>query len=242
VYAPDGAQVGHNEALVAEAVAAYSGPRPVVATKGGLTRDASERWGRAGDPDALLAAAEASTERIGQIDLYYLHRADPAVPYGRQIEGLCAVQEAGLTRRIGVSNVDAAMLRRAVEVAGGPTEGGIVAVQNERSPQYRADSDVLDLCSEYGIAYLPWSPLTGSHLFAAPAQARRVSPQRLTLAWLLAQSPVVIPIPGSTRPETILDSVAAVDLRLSPAEVVELSGVPASDASLYPDSEPKPGL
>ncbi|MEI2619723.1 MAG: aldo/keto reductase [Candidatus Nanopelagicales bacterium] len=93
-----------------------------------------------------------------------------------------------------------------------------------------------------GIAYLPWSPLTGAELFAEHAAMRGVSPQRLTLAWLLGQSPVVIPIPGSTRPQTILDSIEAVQLSISVDEGAALSALPFQEQSLYPDSEPKPPL
>ena len=244
IYAPDAEHFGHNEQLVAEAVRTYSGLRPLIATKGGITREPGEIWGRAGRRDALMSAAIASAKRleVDIIDLYYLHRADPAVRYDEQIKGLVAVKEAGLAQRIGVSNVDAAMLQRALEVAGGPADDGIVAVQNERSPRYRADPDVLDICTREGIAYLPWSPLTGAELFAEHAAGRGVSPQRLTLAWLLGQSPVVIPIPGSTRPQTILDSIEAVQLSISVDEGAALSALPFQEQSLYPDSEPKPPL
>ncbi len=245
IYAPDAVRVGHNEELVAEAVACYAGPRPLIATKGGITRvtgDDGDVWGRAGSLDALLAAAEASAKRLGTIDVYLLHRADPCVHFNEQVAGLVAVRDRGLARQIGLSNVTAPMLQRGLEVAGGPDEGGIVAVQNERSPRYRADSDVLDICAERGIAYLPWSPLTGAELFATHASLRHVSPQRLALAWLLSQSPVVIPIPGSSRPQTVLDSVEATRLSLSAHEVDELSALPVEQASLYPDSEPGPPL
>lgn len=245
IYAPDAGHFGHNEQLVAEAVASYSGRRPVIATKGGITRvpgPDGDVWGRAGTPDALVAAAEVSAGRLGTIDLYFLHRADPAVHFNDQVAGLLAVKEHGLARRIGLSNVTAAMLQRALDIAGGPDAGGIVAVQNERSPRYRADSDLLDLCTEQGIAYLPWSPLTGANTFAARAEARGISPQQLTLAWLLAQSPVVIPIPGSSRPETILDSVDATRVGLSSLEIDELSALPVEQSSLYPESEPLPPL
>ncbi len=242
IYAPRAEELGHNELLVAEALASYEGHRPLVATKGGISREPGEVWGRRGDPTSLLAAAEASAMRLGTIDLYYLHRADPTIPYGRQIEGLVAVREAGLARQIGVSNVSAAMLTKALEVAGGPATGGIVAVQNEYSPAYRADADVIDLCTEHGIAYLPWSPLQGAELFEVRAIIREVSPQRLTLAWLLAQSPVVIPIPGSTRPQTILDSVEAARLSMSVSEIEALNALPFEQQSLYPDHLPQPAL
>jgi aryl-alcohol dehydrogenase-like predicted oxidoreductase len=247
IYAPDARHVGHNEELVAQAVASYEGRRPVIATKGGITRvpgPDGEVWGRDGRPEALLEAAARSTARLGvdTIDLYFLHRADPRVHFNDQIAGLVAVKEQGLARRIGLSNVTAPMLQRALDIAGGPRAGGIVAVQNERSPRYRADSDVLDLCTTHGIAYLPWSPLTGAELFADHAAARGISPQQLTLAWLLAQSPVVVPIPGSSRPETILASVDATRVSMSALEIDELSALPYAPASLYPDSEPPPPL
>lgn len=242
IYAPRAEEVGHNESLVAEALRTYSGPKPQVATKGGITREPGEVWGRDGRPDALLAAATASAQRLGTIDLYYLHRADPTISYATQVEGLVAVRDAGLTRQIGLSNVSAAMLRKGLEVAGGPAEGGIVAVQNEFSPSYRAEAEVIGLCHEHGIAYLPWSPLQGAELFAQPAEEHGVSPQRLTLAWLLGLSSNVIPIPGSTRPQTILDSVAAADMGLSAAEVEALSGLPFTQQSLYPDHLPDPPL
>lgn len=244
IYAPDGEHFGHNEELVADALRSYDGLRPVVATKGGITRGPGEVWGRSGSPQALMSAAIASAKRlqVDRIDLYYLHRADPHVHFNDQIAGLVAVKEAGLAHQIGVSNVDAPMLARALDIAGGPADGGIVAVQNERSPRYRADSDVLDICTREGIAYLPWSPLSGAELFAEHAATRGVSPQRLTLGWLLAQSPVVTAIPGSTRPGTILDSVEAATLRLADSELEELSALPYDQASLYPDGEPKPPL
>lgn len=242
VYAPRAEEVGHNELLVAEALATYDGPKPLVATKGGITREPGEIWGRRGDPDYLLAAAEGSLQRLGTIDLYYLHRADPTIAFAEQIQGLQAVRDAGLARQIGVSNVNAAMLARALEVAGGPGEGGIVAVQNEYSPIYRADADVITMCTERGIAYLPWSPLQGADLFEVRAIIREVSPQQMALAWLLAQSPVVIPIPGSTRPQTILDSVKAARLSMSATEIEALNALPFQEQSLYPDHDPKPPL
>ncbi len=244
VYAPDAQRFGHNEQLVAEALRHYNGPRPLVATKGGLTRDAGEIWGRSARPGALMNAAIASAKRleVDIIDLYYLHRADPAVRFDEQITGLVAIKEAGLARQIGVSNVDAEMLQRAIDIAGGPADEGIVAVQNERSPVHRSDGDVLDMCTRYGIAYLPWSPLSGAELFADDAAQLGVSPQRLALAWLLGQSPVVIPIPGSTRPETILDSIAAAGLVLSGEQLRGLSALPYTEQSSYPDNEPKPPM
>ena len=262
IYAPSGAEVGHNERLVAEALRTWDAPeagraRVVVATKGGITRRPGpdgDVWGRDGRPASLRAAAEASLERLGgdSLDVYYLHRADPSVPYAEQIAGLVAVREAGLARRIAVSNADLAQLDVALEVAGGPEDGGICAVQNERSPRFRVDDDVVARCSERGIAYLPWSPLGGATqahevgsrhaAFAGVAQAHGVSPQQVTLAWLLGLGPQVIPIPGSTRPETVLDSLAAATLVLTAAERASLDATGPADSSMYPDTTPKPPL
>jgi aryl-alcohol dehydrogenase-like predicted oxidoreductase len=262
IYAPSGAEVGHNERLVAEALRTWDAPAAdrahvVVATKGGITRvpgPDGDVWGRDGRPAALRAAAEASLERLGAdaLDLYYLHRADPAVPYAEQIAGLVAVRDAGLARRIAVSNADLAQLEVALEVAGGPEDGGICAVQNERSPRFRVDDDVVARCAERGIAYLPWSPLGGATqahevgsrhaAFAEVAEAHGVSPQQVALAWLLGVGPQVIPIPGSTRPETVLDSLAAATLVLTAAERAALDATGPAHSSMYPDTTPKPPL
>ncbi len=181
IYAPDGEHFGHNEVLVGEAVRSWAGSeadreRIVIATKGGITRTPGpdgDLWGRAGTPQALAAAARASAQRLGVdvIDLYYLHRADPMVPFADQVGGLAAVRADGIARQIGLSNVSLAMLDMALELVGGPDDGGIAAVQNEYSARYRADADVLSRCIERGIAFLPWSPLGG----AVPGQRARLA-------------------------------------------------------------------
>lgn len=216
IYAPDGDQFGHNEVLVAEAVRTWAGSpadreRIVVATKGGITRAPGpdgDLWGRAGSPEALGAAARASAQRLGVdvIDLYFLHRLDPVVPFDDQIAGLAAVRSDGIARNIGLSNVTLAQLDRALELLGGPEHGGIAAVQNEFSPRYRADADVLARCQERGLAFLPWSPLGGASqagglgsryaAFSEVATLHHVSAQQVALAWLLGLGPHVIPIPG----------------------------------------------
>jgi aryl-alcohol dehydrogenase-like predicted oxidoreductase len=259
IYAPAWDAMGHNEALVAEAVRTWDAPqsardRLLVTTKGGILRGPGETWGRDGSRDGLRRAAEASLAALGvdRIELYQHHRADPVLPYVEQVANLVALRDAGLVRMIGLSNVTRAELDVALEVAGGPDDGGIVSVQNEFSPRYRGDADVLDRCTDLGIAFLPWSPLGGADqaaevgsrhsAFAEVASDHGVSPQRVVLAWLLALSPVVIPIPGSSRPETVLDSVAASALVLDPAEVARLSATPAVEESMYPDDQPRPPL
>lgn len=262
IYAPDGAHFGHNEVLVGEAVRAWAGSSAdreliVLATKGGITRSAGpdgDVWGRAGSPAALGAAARASAARLGVdvIDLYYLHRLDPAVPFDDQVGALAAVRDDGVARHIGLSNVTLAQLDRALALVGGPEQGGISAVQNEFSPRYRRDADVLARCAERGIAFLPWSPLGGAQQasdvgsryapFAEVAAAHGVAAQQVTLAWLLGLAPVVIPIPGSTRPATARSSAAAADLVLTADEHARLSATQPEDASVFPDDTPPPSM
>lgn len=262
IYAPDGASFGHNEILVAEALRTWGASstdreRVVVATKGGITRAPGpdgDVWGRAGSPQALGAAARASAARLGvdAIDLYFIHRFDPDVHLDDQIGGLAAVRDDGVARRIGLSNVTLAQLDRALALVGGPESGGIAAVQNEFSARYRVDVDVLQRCTERGIAFLPWSPLGGAAqageigsryaAFAEVAATHGVAPQQVALAWLLAVSPVVIPIPGSTRPATARSSAAAADLELSSEEVARLSATVPEQVSVFPDDTPAPPM
>lgn len=262
IYAPDGGNFGHNEVLVGEAVRSWAGSdadrgRIVLATKGGITRAPGpdgDLWGRAGTPEALGAAARASAQRLGVdvIDLYYLHRLDPGVPFDDQIGGLAAVKSDGVARQIGLSNVTLAQLDRALELVGGPGEGGVAAVQNEFSARFRKDADVLTRCVERGIAFLPWSPLGGASqagelgsqyvAFAQVAAERGESVQQVALAWLLALGPQVVPIPGSTRPATARASAAAAAMELSPAEVARLSATEPESSSVFPDDTPPPPM
>lgn len=262
IYAHDAHAFGHNEVLVGEAVRSWDAPtaqraRVVVATKGGITRvpgPDGDVWGRAATPEALGAAARASARRLGVdvIDLYYLHRHDPAVPWDEQVGALAAVRGDGVARRIGLSNVTLAMLDRALALVGGPEQGGIVAVQNEFSPSYRIGADVLARCTERGIAFVPWSPLGGAvragevapqyRAFADVAAAHDVTAQQVVLAWLLALAPQVVPIPGSTRPATARASAAAADIALTADEVALLSATVPEDRSVFPDDTPAPPM
>jgi aryl-alcohol dehydrogenase-like predicted oxidoreductase len=256
IYAPSWDRMNHNEALVGAAVREWSGDRSAVTvvTKGGNTRSAGERWGRDASAPALLAAAEASCRALGvdAIDVYLLHRHDPSLTYAEQARNLAAVRDAGLARRVGLSNANRAEVQVALEEIGGPGDGGVVAVQNERSPRYRADGDVLDLCTELGIAYLPWSPLGGAHEahdvgsryaeFAAVAEEVGASPQQVVLAWLLGQSPVMVVIPGASRPESIRSSVGAATLRLSDEQQARLDATVPAEASVFPDDGPRSPL
>ncbi|MGV1003384.1 MAG: aldo/keto reductase [Candidatus Nanopelagicales bacterium] len=259
IYAPDGSHFGHNEELIGEAVRHWAGDPStlVIATKGGITRVPGrngDRWGRAGRPEQLLAAAEASLARLGgdAIDLYYLHRLDPAVPFDDQIGGLAAIRDTGVARQIGLSNVSLTQLTRAVELLSGPDDNGIVAVQNEYSPRFRAGGDVLEACASQGIAFVPWSPLGGAGqagevgsryvAFDEVALSHGASAQQVALAWLLGLAPVVIPIPGSRRPATISSSAAAAGLELTPEEMTMLNATQPLAESNFPDHTPDPPM
>ncbi|GAA4627208.1 aldo/keto reductase [Actinoallomurus vinaceus] len=224
--------VGHNESLVAKALASYGGDTSgvLVATKGGHVRPGDGSWTLDGSPEHLRQACEASLKRLGveAIGLYQFHRPDPTVPYAESVGAIRDLLDEGKIRLAGISNANPDQIRQSQEILG----GRLVSVQNQFSPAFRSSEPELRLCDELGIAFLPWSPLGGiskagdlgsAHgAFARIAQARGVSPQRVCLAWMLAKSPVVIPIPGSSRPETIRDSVAADELELTAEEIAEL--------------------
>jgi aryl-alcohol dehydrogenase-like predicted oxidoreductase len=233
-YHLDDSDVGHNEVLIAEALATYGGDVSdvLVATKGGHTRPGGGAWDIDGSPEHLKAACDESLKRLGveAIGLYQHHRPDPEVPYAETIGALGELLDDGKIRMAGISNADPAQIREAQQVLG----GRLVSVQNQFSPAFRSSQPELELCAEMGVAFLPWSPLGGIRragelgsrhaAFAEVAADRRVSPQQVTLAWMLALSPVVVPIPGASRPETARDSAAAADLELTADEVSRLSG------------------
>jgi aryl-alcohol dehydrogenase-like predicted oxidoreductase len=226
-------ETGHNEVLIAEALASYGGDVSgvLVATKGGHVRPGDGTWQIDGSPAHLREAVDGSLKRLGvdAIGLYQLHRPDPSVPYAESVGVLGELLDAGKIRMAGISNASVDQIREAREVLG----GRLASVQNQFSPAFRGSEVELRLCDELGIAFLPWSPLGGisnaaelgsrHQAFAEVASAHAVSPQQVTLAWELALSPVVVPIPGSSRPETIRDSAAAVDLVLRDDEVARLS-------------------
>lgn len=231
-YSPDEATFGHNEVLVARALReAGVGPDEVlVATKGGHTRRGTD-WELDGRPEYLREACIGSLKRLGvdRIGLYQHHRPDPKVDYRETLEGLRALVDEGLAEAVGLSNADPDQIRLAVEVVG----DGLVAVQNQFSPAFRSSRPEIDLCAELGLAFLAWSPLGGMSkagelgsewsAFAEVAGKHGVSPQQVCLAWELALSPAVVPIPGASRPESIADSVRAVDLVLDDEDLARLS-------------------
>jgi aryl-alcohol dehydrogenase-like predicted oxidoreductase len=230
-YAVDESVFGHNEELIARALSDFGAGADdvLVATKGGHTRDGSD-WDLDGSPAYLRKACEASLRRLGveAIGLYQHHRPDPEVAYADTIGGLKELIDDGLVVKAGISNANTEQIRVAHEILG----DGLAAVQNEFSPRFRSSLAELRLCDELGIAFLPWSPLGGMSdaaelgtRFAAFAEVGRkhgVSPQQVALAWELAQSPVVIPIPGASRAASVRDSVAAASLELEAEDLVVL--------------------
>lgn len=233
-YAPGG-EPGHNELLLARALASYGGPTDhvLVATKGGRGRTDDGDWSVDGRPEHLKRAAKESLRRLGTgaIGLYQLHKPDPAVPYADSLGALRELADDGTVRLVGISNADVHQIREAHSILG----DRLVSVQNRYSPAVRDAEPELRLTAELGLAFLPWSPLGGisrssldgtSAVSADPAfggfhrvaRERGVSPQRVALAWLLSLGPHVLPIPGGSRPESVRDSAAAADLVLGEEE------------------------
>jgi aryl-alcohol dehydrogenase-like predicted oxidoreductase len=223
---------GHGEELVAEALAAYGGPTDevLVATKGGHRRPGDGSWTVHGDPAYIKEACEASLKRLGvdAIGLYQYHRPDPKVPWAESVGALADLLDEGKILMAGVSNATVAQIDEAQRVLG----GRLVSVQNQFSPRFRSSEGELEHCEKLGIAFIPWSPLGGigraddiehTHpTFAAVAKEVGASPQQVTLAWMLAKGSRVIPIPGSSRPETAVSSAAAAAIELTPDQVARL--------------------
>lgn len=234
VYTPDDAPLGHSEDLIARALGSYGSntDHVLVATKGGMTRDGSD-WGTDGSAAWLRSACEASLKRLGveAIGLYQHHRPDPQVDYAESMGALKQLLDDGLIVRAGISNADPEQIKVAAAILGEK----LVSVQNQFSPQFRSSEPELDLCADMGIAFLPWSPLGGmsaaSELgttfapFQEMAEKYGVSAQQVALAWHLAKSPVIVPIPGASRPRSIADSAQATGLTLEPADFAALDAV-----------------
>jgi aryl-alcohol dehydrogenase-like predicted oxidoreductase len=236
-YTPDG-RLGHNEEVVAEALRSYGGETSgvLVATKAGHTRDGRD-WDVDGRPEYLLEAAQASARRLGvdSLGLLQHHRPDPKVPYEETMGGLRALLDDGIAQRVGISNADPEQIRLAKHIIG----DGLVSVQNQLSPAFRSSLPEVEVCTELGLAFLPWSPLGGMRSakdlpatftpFAEVAEELGTSPYQVCLAWLLAKSTTVLPIPGASRPATIQDSAAASQLTLSDDQIARLDATDTSD-------------
>ncbi len=226
-----GAQ-GENEKLIAGLLDELGlRDHVLLATKGGHVRTDGGEWDTDSTPEHLHQAVDDSLRRLGvdQIALWQHHRPDPDVPYDDVIGTLKEIADSGKVRMLGLSNADPHQIRQAHDVLG----DSLVSVQNQYSPAFRSSQPEIEVCTELGLAFLPWSPLGGltsakglgdDHAaFAEVGRARGVSPQQVALAWELAQSPVVIPIPGAKRPHSIIDSAAAAELELTPDELARLN-------------------
>ena len=213
-----------SENLIAEALHPYPDDL-VIATKGGLRRTGPGEWPTDAHPDRLRECCEGSLRRlrVDRIDLYQLHRPDPQVPLEDSLGALKEMQDEGKIRHIGVSNVSVEQLERSRAVV------DVVTVQNRYNLADRRADDVLDACEAAGIGFIPWSPLATGDL-AHPggpldeiARAHDAKPGQLSIAWLLARSPVVLPIPGTASEQHLEENVAAARLELEPGEVERLA-------------------
>jgi pyridoxine 4-dehydrogenase len=213
-----------SEELIAETLYPYPDGL-VIASKGGLLRGGPGVWQPDGRPQHLREALEGSLRalRVERIDLYQFHRPDPKVPYEESIGALAELKQRGLIRHIGVSNVDDGQLRRARMIT------TIVSVQNRYNPMDRRWDGIVDSCERDGLAFLPWAPVgQGDVDYDAVidiAGQHDASPQQVILAWLLARSPAMLPIPGTGSVRHLEENIAAAGLELSPDEVASLEGL-----------------
>jgi aryl-alcohol dehydrogenase-like predicted oxidoreductase len=214
---------GVDETLIAEALHPYPDGL-VIGTKGGLLRPSPPRWDTDGRPEHLRRALEGSLKRLklGCIDLYQLHAPDSRVPFADSVGALAEAQRAGKIRHIGLSNVSVKQLEQARRIA------PIVSVQNRYNLEDRGSDDVLAACEPLGIAFLPWFPL-GAGAALRSASVKRVgaragaSPAQVLLAWLLAKSPAMLPIPGTASLAHLEENARAATLKLSADDLAALS-------------------
>ncbi len=212
-----------SENLIAEALSPYPDGL-VVATKGGLRRSGPGQWPRDARPERLKECCEASLRRLklDRIDLYQLHSPDPQVPYRDSVGALRELQDEGKIRHVGISNVSLEQLAEAREIV------EVVTVQNRYNLEDRRSEDVLEACEREQIGFLPWFPLATGRL-AEPggpldriAREHDATPAQIALAWLLARSPVMLPIPGTSSIEHLEENLAATCIELSADEVAEI--------------------
>ena len=197
----------------------------IIATKGGLTRQGPDQWEAVGRPDYLRQCVMMSLRRLGvdRIDLWQLHRIDPAVPEDEQFGVIKEMQDEGLIRHVGLSEVSVAELQRAQQVM------EIVSVQNLFHAGERQSDALLQHCTAHNIGFIPWFPLGRGDLTAADgplaaiAERHRCTPSQVALAWLLQKSPVLLPIPGTGSPEHLRENCAAAQVHLDEAAMTELA-------------------
>src|SRR6266404_4741751 len=214
---------GISEELIAEALHPYPAEL-VIATKGGFERPGPNRWVENGRPQHLISACQDSLRRLrlDRIDLYQLHRIDPKVPAEDQLGTLKNLQDQGKIKHIGLSEVSVPQLQHAqtlVEVA---------SVQNRYSVTDRGSEDVLEFCQQQNIGFIPWFPLAAGRLsredspIGRAARQSKATPSQVALAWLLWRSPVILPIPGTSRVQHLEENVGAAGVKLDDGELKEL--------------------
>ena len=210
-----------SEELIAEALYPYPDDL-VIATKGGQVRPGPNRWDPDGRPEHLREACEGSLRRLRleQIPLYQLHRIDPRVPLAESVGAIAELKDEGKIRHVGVSNVTEAQLREAQKIV------PVVSIQNRFNVADRESESLIDLCEQEDMVFLPWAPIQQTErrvALAVPAEKRGVNERQIVLAWMLAHSPVILPIPGTGSPEHAEENVAATAIDLSRQEIDAIS-------------------
>ena len=216
---------GVSEEIIAEALHPYPADL-VIATKGGFDRPGPNQWVENGKPEHLRSACEASLRRLRleRIDLYQLHRIDPKVPAEDQLGTLKDLQAQGKIKHIGLSEVSVRQIQHARTIV------PIVSVQNRYSIADRGSEDVLEYCDKEKLGFIPWFPLAAGRVAGADSPISRVAarwkatPSQVALAWLLARSPVMLPIPGTSKVKHLEENVAAAELSIDANTMRELDG------------------
>jgi len=213
-----------SETIIAEALYPYPDDL-VIATKGGLVRPGPNRWDTDGRPEHLREACEGSLRRLRleQIPLYQFHRPDPAVPLAESVGAVAELKAEGKIRHVGISNVTEEQLREAQQIV------PIVSVQNRYNATDRRSESMIDLCEQEQMTFLPWAPVQEADQNPAVTRAGQrhgVSTHQVVLAWLLASSPQILPIPGTGSPGHAEENIAAAAIKLSPDEVAAISKGP----------------
>ncbi len=222
---------GWNETLLGEAFAGET-VRPIFASKGGVEKTAPDKVFPDGRPEQLRLRCEESLKRlkVEQIDLYQLHRPDPAVPFEESVGALRQLQVEGKIHHVGLSNVTLLQLKTAMSI------GLIASVQNRYNLEEKDDDPVLDHCTQHGIAYLPWGPLAAKPFSKeAPlsfnpqllmlAEAHQATATQIALAWLLHRAPNIVVIPGTTDPAHLVENMGSTALKLTAKELAQLSSM-----------------
>jgi aryl-alcohol dehydrogenase-like predicted oxidoreductase len=227
VYCLDHADIGHNERLLAKALASWNGPRDdvILATKAGMIRPGGS-WERDGRPEHIRAACEASLRALGTevIDLYQLHAPDPGVPFAESVGAFKDLQAAGKVRFVGISNVSVAQIDQARAIA------PVVSVQNRLNPFFReaVETGVVAHCAKHGIGFLAYSPVGGGRLnkklpshptAVALAERHGATAHQVVLAWVRTRGATVIPIPSARTVQHAVDSIHAASLKLTADEL-----------------------